>query len=239
VSETTDSRPLYAQVRETLIERIRAGLWQPGQLIPNEFDIAAEFKVSQGTARKAIDMLAADGLVVRRQGKGTYVAENTPADVLFRFFHVYDAQGRQLLPECAGVPPRTRRASDDERRILRLTEGAEVITIERTRTVGGRPFSLEHIVLPAALFPTLVTAAAIPNTLYDLFQKSHGVLVARADDRLGVILAGPAEQAALGVSAGTPLLRIDRTAFDLDGRPVEWRISLCHLEGAHYLARVG
>jgi GntR family transcriptional regulator len=222
-----------------MIGRIRDGVWQPGQLIPNEFDIAAEFKVSQGTARKAIDLLAADGLVVRRQGKGTYVADNTPADVLFRFFHVYDAQGRQLIPDCEAVPPKTRAARDMERRILRLPDGAQVITITRTRTVAGRPFSLEHIVLPHALFPSLATAAGIPNTLYDVFQKAHGVLVACADDRLGAELAGPEEQAALNVPSGTPLLRIDRTAFDLDGRPVEWRVSLCHLAGAHYLARVG
>src|SRR5215470_18311744 len=84
------NRPLYAQVRERLIDRIRSGEWKPGQLIANEFDIAAEFGVSQGTARKAISDLASEGLVVRRQGLGTFVVEHTPAHVLFRFFNLFD-----------------------------------------------------------------------------------------------------------------------------------------------------
>ena len=79
LTDNDDARPLYAQVREHLVERIRSGEWKPGQLIPNEFEIAAEFGVSQGTARKAISELAAEGLVLRRQGRGTFVVEHTPA----------------------------------------------------------------------------------------------------------------------------------------------------------------
>jgi GntR family transcriptional regulator len=100
-----DARPLYAQVRETLLERIKSGHWKPGQLIPNEFDVAAEFSVSQGTARKAIDTLAADGLVVRRQGKGTYVVEHTPADMLFRFFQLYRDDGRPMRRDVRSAAP--------------------------------------------------------------------------------------------------------------------------------------
>jgi GntR family transcriptional regulator len=233
-----DSRPLYAQVRETLIERIRTGAWQPGQLIPNEFDIAAEFNVSQGTARKAIDMLAAEGLVVRRQGKGTTVVEHTPANVLFRFFHVYEANGRQVIPESAGVAPKLRTASVEERRMLKLGAGASVIVIERERTRTGKPFSVERIVLPADLFPTLAAMPLVPNTLYDLFQREHGVLVARADDRLTAVAADQDVATQLTVEPGTPLLRIDRTTYDLDERPIEWRVTLCRMDGAHYLARV-
>src|SRR5258706_2679685 len=91
-------RRLYAQVRERLIERIRSGEWKPGQLIANEFEIAAEFGVSQGTARKAIGDLASEGLVVRRQGRGTFVVEHTPAHVLFRFFNLFDEAGAGAIP---------------------------------------------------------------------------------------------------------------------------------------------
>ena len=92
-------RPLYAQVRERLVERIRSGEWKPGQLIANEFEIAAEFGVSQGTARKAIGDLASEGLVVRRQGRGTFVVEHTPAHVLFRFFNLFDEAGAAVIPD--------------------------------------------------------------------------------------------------------------------------------------------
>src|SRR5262249_43908331 len=96
MAEDEDPRPLYARVRERLLERIRSGAWKPGQLIPNEFAIAAEFGVSQGTARKAISSLAAERLLRRRHGRGTFVVEHTPADVLFRFFNMFDATGSPL-----------------------------------------------------------------------------------------------------------------------------------------------
>jgi GntR family transcriptional regulator len=237
-TDANDSRPLYAQVRETLIERIRSGTWAPGQLIPNEFDIAAEFGVSQGTARKAIDTLAVDGLLVRRQGKGTFVVEHTPANVQFRFFHMYDASGRQVIPESPGAAPILRPATGDERRALKLTQGASVIAISRVRTRAGKPFSSERIALPAELFPNLAAMPLVPNTLYDVFQRNDGVLVARADDRLTATAADAELARQLEVAPGTPLLRIDRTAYDLDERPIEWRVTICRLDGAHYLARV-
>jgi GntR family transcriptional regulator len=235
---SNDLKPLYAQVRETLIDRIKTGLWKPGQLIPNEFEVAAEFGVSQGTARKAIDTLAADGLVIRRQGKGTYVVEHTPAQVLFRFFHVYDENGRQALPDSPSVRPRVVDATPEQRAILELEAGAKVIQIDRDRTCAGKAFSVETIVLPEALFPALAAVDAVPNTLYDMFQRQYGILVGRADDKLTAIAAGKTDAALLGIAPGAPLLQIDRITYDIDGRPIEWRVSRCHLDGMHYLARL-
>lgn len=237
-TDPNDSRPLYAQVRETLIERIKTGVWKPGQIIPNEFDIAAEFTVSQGTARKAIDTLADDGLVVRRQGKGTFVVEHTPANMLFRFFHVYDDTGKQALPDSPSVRPQVLSASPDQLAALDLKAGDKVIQIDRLRTCGGKPFSVETIVLPDALFPGLAQLASVPNTLYDLFQRQFGILVGRADDKLTPVAARRTDAAVLGVREGTPLLQIDRITYDLDGRPIEWRVSRCHMDGMHYLSRL-
>jgi GntR family transcriptional regulator len=237
-SKSVDPRPLYAKVRETLLDRIKSGVWSPGQLIPNEFDIAAELKVSQGTARKALDTLAADGLVVRRQGKGTYVVEHTPANMLFRFFHVYDAAGRQVLPDSPSVRPRVVAASSVQANALGLAADTPVIQIDRVRTRDGKPFSIEMIALPEAMFPGLSQAESVPNTLYDLFQKSYGILVARADDKLAAVIASAREAELLGLTVGAPLLRIERVTYDLAGTPVEWRLSLCHLDGMHYLSRL-
>ncbi len=234
-----DSRPLYVQVRERLLERIRSGAWKPGQLIPNEFEIAAEFGVSQGTARKAISELAAEELVVRRQGRGTFVVEHTPAHVLFRFFNIYDASGAAVIPDSRGTRASVQRASAQERAALELAENAPVIRIRRTRMRGGVPFITETITLPEALFPGLADEAALPNTLYDMFQKVYGVLLTRTDDRLSAVTADAETAAELGIAPGAPLLRIERIAFSLDDRPIEWRVSLCHLAGGHYLARNG
>jgi GntR family transcriptional regulator len=235
--ENNGGRPLYARVREHLIERIRSGEWKPGQLIANEFEIAAEFGVSQGTARKAIGDLASEGLVVRRQGRGTFVVEHTPAHVLFRFFNLFGADGTAVVPDSRDVKSSLAQASSEERKALGLEPNARVIRITRIRTRDGAPLITETIALPEALFPGLAEQAEMPNTLYDLFQKAYGVLVTRTDDRLSAVAADAETAAALGVAPGTPLLRIGRIAYGLDDRPVEWRVSLCHLAGAHYLAR--
>lgn len=231
--------PLYAQVRERLIERIRSGEWKPGQLIANEFEIAAEFGVSQGTARKAIGDLASEGLVVRRQGRGTFVVEHTPAHVLFRFFNLFDEGGSPVIPDSRDVKVGTALADARECRALGLDGNARVIRITRTRTRNrdGAPLMAETITLPETLFPGLAEQTEISNTLYDLYQKAYGVLVTRTDDRISAVAAGAAVAAVLAVAPGAPLLRIDRIAFGLDDRPIEWRVSLCHLMGAHYLAR--
>jgi GntR family transcriptional regulator len=231
------NRPLYAQVRERLVDRIRSGAWKPGQLIANEFEIAAEFGVSQGTARKAISDLAAEGLVVRRQGRGTFVVEHTPAHVLFRFFNLFDTAGAAVIPDSRDSKASLAAASAEERKTLGLDRHAKVIRIFRTRTHNGAPLMRETIALPEALFPGLAEQREMPNTLYDLFQKSYGVLVTRTDDRLSAVAADPETAATLGVAPETPLLKIDRIAFGLDDRPLEWRVSLCHLGDAHYLAR--
>ncbi|MBO0740350.1 MAG: GntR family transcriptional regulator [Hyphomicrobiaceae bacterium] len=237
LSDKDANRPLYAQVRERLVDRIRSGQWKPGQLIANEFAIAAEFGVSQGTARKAISDLAAEGLVVRRQGRGTFVVEHTPAHVLFRFFNLFDSAGAAVIPDSRDSNASLAAASAEERNTLGLDRHAKVIRISRTRTHNGAPLMREIIALPEALFPGLAVRREIPNTLYDLFQKSYGVLVMRTDDRLSALTADPETAATLGVAPGTALLKIDRIAFGLDDRPLEWRVSLCHLGDAHYLAR--
>jgi GntR family transcriptional regulator len=232
-----DTRPLYVRVRDRLVDRIRSGAWKPGQLIPNEFEIAAEFGVSQGTARKAIGALASDHLVLRRQGIGTFVVEHTPAQVLFRFFNVFDDSGVQILPDSVRAAPVLAEASPEECAALALQDGDRVVRISRIRTRDGQPFISESITLPEAIFPGLADRYELPNTLYDLFQKSYGILVTKTDDRLTAVSAGAEVAQALGVPVGSPLLRIERIAFGLDEKRVEWRISLCHLQNAHYLAR--
>lgn len=228
------SRPLYAQVREQLVARISSGTWRPGQLIPNEFELAREMGVSQGTARKALDSLAADGLLVRRQGRGTFVVEHTPSDMLFRFFNLFDQDGRPIGPDSMSTLIVRAKATAGERKKLDLATSAEVIRISRVRTRDGTPFIVETLSLPAARFARLEKLESIPNTLYDYFQKHFGITVARGDERVSAVPAGRREAKALGVGAGAPLLKLDRLMYDLDGNVIEWRVSLCHLDTAYY-----
>lgn len=232
------NRPLYAQVRELLLARISSGAWRPGALIPNEFAIARELGVSQGTVRKALDSLAASHLLVRRQGRGTYVAEHTPDSMLFRFFNFFGSEGQRIEPDSRDLKAAEGRASAEERSRLMLAPAARVIRISRLRTMGGEPFILETIALPAALFPGLAQEPVIPNTLYDHFQKAYGVTIARGSERLTATAADADQADALGIAEGTPLLRLDRVMYDLQQRPVEWRVSDCRTDLASYLVEL-
>ena len=230
--------PLYARVKAIVLGRITAGDWPPGTALPAEMELAREFGVSQGTVRKALDALTGEQVLVRRQGSGTYVAEHTPAHVLFRFFNIYDDVGSQVLPDSGPAKIAVAAATAAERRRLELAEGARVIRVMRVRTRGGRPFMDDRIVLPEAFFPGLAQEPDIPNTLYDLFQKRYRIHVARTEEQLTAVAATPRLAERLGVPAATPLLAIDRVTYDLNGRRIEWRLSYAHLDGAHYFARL-
>jgi len=231
--------PLYAQVKALLVARIQSGDWKPGQLIPNEFALAHELGVSQGTVRKALGEMTAEQLLVRRQGRGTFVQRHTPESMLFRFFNFHDAAGQQIAPETLWVKARKGAAKPAERMRLELEAGREVVRITRVRGHRGRPFDHEQIVVPQALFPGLADASEIPNTLYDHFQQVYGVTATGGEERLDTIAAESREAGWLEVAVGTPLLRLDRTMFSFDEKPIEWRLSLCALGDAHYMVRLG
>lgn len=233
---TGNSRPLYLQIRDQLIERIRSWEWRPGELIPTEPKIAGQYGVGQGTARQAVGELENEKLVVRIQGRGTFVFEHTPKNVRSRFFHFFDAAHNQIVPGSGSATVDVEKANAHERRELDLDRRARVIRISRMRTHRGRPFMIEAISLPQALFPGLADSDEIPDTLYDIYQKSYRLHVVRTEERVTAVAAERGTAKALGVRTGTPLLRVDTIAFALGGVRVELGVRLCHLDKAYYLA---
>ncbi len=233
-------RPLYQQVKDLLRRRIVDGTWRPDEVLPSEGRLAAEFGVSQGTVRKALDELAAQKLVVRRQGRGTFVAAHSPDTALFHFFHLVDEAGERQMPESDVLDCRKGIAGPAEMKALQLAPGALVLRIDRRRSIGGVPTIVERIAVPQALFPDLDAPGEqeLPNTLYDLYQKRYGVTVGQTTERLRAVAATPEEAAQLDVEPGTPLLEIDRIARDLDDRPVEWRLSRCLTDRLAYLSEL-
>lgn len=225
--------PLYRQVKEHLVRRLIEGVWPPGLAIPSEGQLSAELGVSQGTVRKALDEMAAENLLVRRQGRGTFVAEHDETRILFQFFKLKPDEGPARFPDSRLLAASEHSASGEEAEALDLSAAERVIRIRRLRFMSGTPLLVEDISLPAALFPKLADDA-IPNNLYALFAQCYGVAVATARERLKAVALGPEEAALLGVRDGMPALLIDRIALGLDGTPVEWRRSLCLTEGFHY-----
>lgn len=233
--ETLGFRPLYRQVKEIFVRRLMDGVWAPGAILPSEGQLAAEIGVSQGTVRKALDELAAENLVVRRQGRGTFVAEHDERRILFQFFKLAPDQGAPRFPDSVVISVTTALANEAERAALDLAEEAAVIRIRRQRAFDGAPLIVETLSLPQQLFPGLENGP-IPNNLYSLYAGHYGITIANARERLKAVALSPEDAAALGVTAGEPALQIDRIALSLDGTPVERRLSLCLTQEIHYLS---
>lgn len=231
-------RPLYAQVRELMIGRMVQGVWKPGAILPSEIQLAEEFGVSQGTVRKALDALAAENLVTRRQGRGTFVAEHDAERALFHFFHLVGEDGSRQLPGGTQLSCQVAKANLGESDRLDVERGTAVIRLRRTRDMGGVPVIFEMITVPASMFPGIGDAGDLPNTLYEFYEGNYGVTIARAEERLRAVAASKEVAGHLGIKTGAPLLEIDRVAFALNGRPAEWRVSLCDTRHHHYLAEL-
>jgi len=231
-------RPLYHQIKELMIKSLAALEWRPGETIPSEVELAARFGVSQGTVRKAIDALAADNLVVRRQGKGTFVATHTEEKAsMFRFLRIRRNDGHEEYPGSRLVGVRRGKASAELARALALRTGEPVITLRRLLEYGGEPAVLDEIVVPATLFKGLTRKKVerYQGSMYGLFETQFGVRIVRARERLTAVAAEADRARLLRVAPGTPLLAVDRVTYTFGDHPVEWRRGLCSTRNHHYL----
>ncbi len=156
--QTPAFSPLYQQIKVLILQSLQAGEWKPSAAIPSEMELAARFKVSQGTVRKAIDELASENLLVRRQGKGTFVATHAERQIQYRFLKLIPDSGdassegpaqRQII-DCKRT-----RASVDVARALAIRTGEAVLQVRRVLSFAGVPTILEDLWLPAAPFKGL------------------------------------------------------------------------------------
>jgi GntR family transcriptional regulator len=228
--------PLYRQIKVLITQDMQSGVWKPGEMIPSEFELAERFKVSQGTVRKAIDELAADNLVVRRQGKGTFVATHTEQTTRYRFLRLAadDGSGRNLerrLLEC-----RRMRASADVARALELKSGDPVVLVRRLLLDQLQPVVLDEIWLPGRLFKDLSAQrlAEYKGPMYALFEAAFGVQMLRAEEKIRAVGATPAAARWLEVTPGAPLLSVERRSLTYGERPVELRRGLYRTDAHHY-----
>lgn len=233
--------PLYRQIKDLLLESLRGGEWRPGEAIPSEIELAARFRVSQGTVRKAIDELALENLLVRRQGKGTFVATHGEPNVRFRFLRLSPDAGAPVPAERQLLDFRRVRASAEVARSLDLRNGDPVVGLTRLLCFTGEPVIHEEIFLPGTLFKAL-TASAITEhkgALYNLFETEFGTRMVRAEEKLKAVAADGERAEALGVSVGHPLLRVERIGYTYGDKPVEWRCSLYKTDHHFYRSELG
>ena len=227
--------PLYQQIKTLIMRSLQSSEWRPGEAIPSEIDLAARFKVSQGTVRKAIDELAAENLLVRRQGKGTFVATHAEERVQFRFL--------RLMPDIGEPGGMTRRLIDCKRqrapvdvaRALQLRASDPVIRVRRLLSFRATPVVLDDIWLPAALFKGLSAERLTrhPGPMYGLFEAEFGVRMIRAEEKIRAVAADAASAQWLALEVGAPLLSVERQSLTYGDRPVELRRGL-YSTASHY-----
>ena len=231
--------PLYQQIKTLILRSLQAGEWKPGEPIPSEVELAARFRVSQGTMRKAIDELSAENLLVRRQGKGTFVATHAEHHVRYRFLKLMpdsgdrDAEGpaSRTILECKRV-----RASAEVARALALRTGDAVLQVRRVLAFGGVPTILEDFWLPGNTFKGL-TAEQMANfqgPTYALFELEFGVRMVRAEEKIRAVAADAQQAALLALASDAPLLSVERLSFTYNDVPMELRRGLYRTDTHHY-----
>jgi GntR family transcriptional regulator len=192
--------------------------------------------VSQGTVRKAIDELASENILMRRQGKGTFVASHNEPSYQYRFLRVTPDNGAKLPPQNQFFGLERGKASDEVARALGIKPGSPVMGFKRLMSFGGRPMILDEIVLAPQQFPglTLAELEEFHGSVYSFYETVFAVRMIRAEERLRAVAADGIASAHLKVATGTPLLCVDRIAFTYGDKPVEWRRGLCVTEGYSY-----
>jgi GntR family transcriptional regulator len=221
------SRPVHISIRDDLRARLMAGEWAAGQRLPSETDLAANYGVARMTIRQAIGALASEGVVVRRQGVGTFAIDQSPVrstNKLLSFAEEMRRQGHEvqatLLRAAVEQPPPAAREA------LQLPPSAASVLVRRVRLVDGCPIIVQNSWLPNARFAGLAADPLLDGSLYAMLETSYGVSIVRATQVFAVGVAGQRDAAALGLQAGAPVLLITRTAYDPSSRAVEFAVSV-------------
>jgi GntR family transcriptional regulator len=219
--------PLYREVKHKLMESLRDGEWKAGDMIPAEKRLCERYGVSVGTLRKAVDELTAENILIRHQGRGTFVASHSQDRYMFGFFHICPKTGQKEYPKVEFISLAKDKADADTARRLGVNKSSKVHRIVNRLSLAGRAVIVDHILLPERYFPGLSEQQLIERrtTLYQLYQDSFGVAVLRTEERLDADGASAEVAGLLSIAPGTPVLHIVRRAFSFRDEVVELRHS--------------
>jgi GntR family transcriptional regulator len=233
--------PRYKAIKLEVTRTLSSGKLGPNELLPTEKELAARYRVSIGTIRRAMDELVAEHVLIRQQGRGTFLAPFDSERLLNRFWPVYRRDGERRIPIVQTLRFEEKRADAESARALGIAAGAAVYCIVNLLLLDGSPVLLDEVLLPRAQFPGLTEEnfVARDNTMYGFYQSAYGVSVIRVIDRLHAIAADSEMAQRFALAAGTPLLEMIRVAYTFDDRPVEFRRTVMHTRGYEYRSAVG
>lgn len=220
---------------------LEAGEWGPGDAIPSESELALRFGVSQGTVRKAIDEMAAENLLVRRQGKGTFVSTHNDPRSSYRFLRLVPNEGGLQQSHSDPIECWRAKAGQDVARVLGLEVGKPITIVRRLLSFDAEPVVLDEIYVPSDLFPdlSLDILKGSDQSLYSMYESRYGVRMIRAEERIRAVAADKSNADLLRVPEGSPLMLVERVAFTYGNKPVEWRRGFYSTQKHHYLNELG
>jgi GntR family transcriptional regulator len=233
--------PLYKDVKRRLTDALTRGEWKPGAAIPAERQLADRFGISVGTVRKAIDELVAENILIRQQGRGTFVATHNREREIFYFLHVVPHDGPKQYPDVRLASFARGKADRRIAQALDIAPGDAVYRICNVLHLDGTPIIVDEIALPARRFSGLTERKFRErrSTVYNLYQEAFGISVVTAHERVRALAADDGAAALLCVDPATPLLSIRRVAFTYRDSPVEYRVSLVNTARHEYWAAIG
>jgi GntR family transcriptional regulator len=239
--ESPTFSPLYRQIKGLILQALEAGEWRPGEAIPSEMELAARFSVSQGTVRKAIDEMAAENLLLRRQGKGTFVASHSDPRAFFRFLRLIPLKGDIEHSQSVPLECWRAKAGPEAARTLALKLGDPIIIVRRLLQFSAKPVVVDEIYLPGEIFAglSLDVLKDSQGSLYSLFETRFGVRMIRAEERIRAIAADRATAELLRIAEGGPLLSVERISYTYADKPVEWRRGLYSTADHCYFNELG
>lgn len=237
-TQTPAFSPLYQQIKVLILQSLQSGEWKPSAAIPSEMELAQRYRVSQGTVRKAIDELAAENLLVRRQGKGTFVATHAERQVQYRFLNLVPDSGDQQSEGPAQrriVDCKRARASADIARALAIRTGDAVLQVRRVLSFASVPTILEDLWLPATPFKGLTAErlTGYNGPMYALFETEFGVRMVRAEEKIRAVLPDADQCQLLQTTPKMPILSVERVAYTYSDAPMELRRGL-YLTDRHF-----
>ena len=233
--------PLYKDVKRRLTDALTRGDWKPGAAIPAERRLSERFRISVGTVRKAIDELVAENILIRQQGRGTFVASHNREREVFYFLHVVPQRGPKQYPEVQLLSFARGKADRTTAEALAIEPGDAIIRIRNVLRLDSIPVIVDDIALPALRFAGLTERqfGERRSTIYNLYQEAFGISVVKTLERVRATPADDASAALLDVARATPLLQIRRVALTYRDAPVEHRVSLVNTERHEYWAEIG
>jgi len=228
--------PLYIKIKKKITESLVEGLWHPGESIPSEIELAYSFSVSQGTVRKAIDELAAEKILIRRQGKGTFVASHNEENNQLRFLRLTSSLGFKEKLDNKLLSFEKGNVSNGLAKTLNINNASTIVSIKRVLTFNQKPLILDVIKVPASRFRGLTSEKVIEKkgSMYRMYEIDFGTQILHAKEKISAVGANSEAAEILGVVVGTPILSVERVSFTYENTPIEWRLGLCLTENHHY-----